>query len=293
MEYTKTLIHITSTPESSDSMYSLICLKASGLLLTLNGTYCYLDGHYLLCLSQDDRLSVHNGYYEAQTLHFLPYFYNVNLNHNVIGLNIYKEMRTLYGYPDFHLFRSRDDSFLGIVRLNTEEYDMARLYFQRAKQHIESHQDDQMWSCRTRSNMISILRIAEGAYLGEQAEKGSDILRYIRDNIGKEITLPALCKQFNTNRTTLTDLMKELTGLSPMQYVLEERLSQSHPDLLFTSIPISEIAEKYGFDDPNYYIRAFKKRFGVTPLNYRSKGVEERIKNENIYHEKERKSNET
>jgi AraC family transcriptional regulator len=141
--------------------------------------------------------------------------------------------------------------------------------------------------------MISILRIAEGAYLGEQAEKGCDILRYIRDNIGKEITLPALCKQFNTNRTTLTDLMKELTGLSPMQYVLEERLSQSHPDLLFTSIPISEIAEKYGFDDPNYYIRAFKKRFGVTPLNYRSKGVEERIKNENIYHEKERKSNET
>ena len=34
MEYTKTLIHITSTPESSDSMYSLICLKADGLLTT-------------------------------------------------------------------------------------------------------------------------------------------------------------------------------------------------------------------------------------------------------------------
>ncbi len=293
MEYEKTLIHITSTPESSDSMYSLICLKASGLLLTLSGVRCYLDGHYLLCLSQDDRLNVHGGYCEAQTLHFLPYFYNVNLNHKVIGLNIYEEMRTLYGYPDFHLFRSRDDSFFGIVRLNTEEYDMVKLCFQRARKHIESHLEDKMWSCRTRSNMISILRIAEGAYLGEQSEKGNDILRYIKDNIGKEITLSDLCKQFNTNRTTLTDLMKDLTGLSPMQYVLEERLSQSHPDLLFTSIPISEIAEKYGFDDTNYYIRAFKKRFGITPLQYRSKGVEERIKNENIYREKEQKSNET
>lgn len=289
MEYTKTLIHITSTPESSDSMYSLICLKADGLLLTLNSIRCYLDGHYLLCLSQDDRLSVHNGYCEAQTLHFLPYFYNVNLNHKVIGLNIYEEMRTLYGYPDFHLFRSRDDSFFGIVRLNVEEYDMVKLCFQRARKHIESHSEDKMWSCRARSVMISILRIAEGAYLGEQSEKGNDILRYIRDNIGKEITLPALCKQFNTNRTTLTDLMKAITGLSPMQYVLEERLNQSRPDLLFTSIPVSEIAEKYGFDDTNYYIRAFKKRFGITPLQYRGKGLEERIKNENIYREKEQK----
>ena len=289
MEYQKSLIYMTSAPESSESMYSLIYLEANGLLLTLNGIRCYLDGHYLLCLSQDDRLNVNSGYCEAQTLHFLPYFYNVNLNHNVIGLNIYEEMRDLYGYPDFHLFRSRDDRFFGIVRLNFEEYEMAKLCFQRAKRHIDDHQSDKMWSCRTRSDMISILRIAEGAYLGEQSEKGNEILRYIRDNIGKDITLPALCKQFNTNRTTLTELVKELTGLSPMQYVLDERLSQSRPDLLFTSVPISEIAEKYGFDDPNYYIRAFKKRFGITPLKYRVKGLEERIKNENIYHEKERK----
>ena len=97
-------------------------------------------------------------------------------------------MRTLYGYPDFHLFRSRDDSFFGIVRLNDEEYEMEKICFQRVRQHIESRSEDKMWSCRARSVMISILRIAEGAYLGEQSEKGNEILRYIRDNIGKDIT---------------------------------------------------------------------------------------------------------
>ena len=289
MEYEKTLIYMTSTLESSESMYSLICLKATGLLLTLGGVRCYLDGHYLLCLCQEDSLTVHDGYYEAQTLHFLPYFYNVNLNHNVIGLSMYEEMRTLYGYPNFHLFRSRDERFFGIIRLNTEEYEMAQVCFQRAKQHIDNHPSDGMWSCRTRSDMISILRIAEGAYLGEQSGKGNEILRYIRDNLGQEITLPTLCKQFHTNRTTLTELMKELTGMSPMQYVLEERLNQSRPDLLFTWIPIGELAEKYGFEDTNYYIRAFKKRFGMTPLQYRNEGREERIRNETIYHERERK----
>ena len=61
MEYEKTLIYMTSTLESSESMYSLICLKATGLLLSLNGVRCYLDGHYLLCLSQEDNLTVHDG----------------------------------------------------------------------------------------------------------------------------------------------------------------------------------------------------------------------------------------
>ena len=289
MKYEKSLIYITERLESSKEMYSLICLKATGLLMTLNKVKCYLDGHYMLCLSSDDELIANHGEHEAQTLHFLPYFYNVNLNHNVIGLAMYEEMRTLYGYPDFHLFRVRDERFFGILRLNSEEYEMAQVCFQRAGQHIDDHISDVNWSCRTRSDMISILRIAEGAYIGEQSGKGNEILRYIRDNLGEEITLTSLCKQFHTNRTTLTNIIKELTGMSPIQYVLEERLNQSRPDLLFTWVSIQEIAEKYGFDDTNYYIRAFKKRFGTTPLQYRHEGREERIRNETIYHERERK----
>ena len=288
MKYHKSLIQMTDSLESSKDMYSLICLKATGLSMVLNKVQCYLDGQYLLCLSIEDELSVKYGEYEAQTLHFLPYFYNVNLNHNVIGLPMYEEMRTLYGYPDFHLFRVRDERFFGILRLHLEEYEMAQVCFQRAKQHIDDHENDINWSCRTRSDMISILRIAEGAYIGEQSRKGNNILRYIRENLGNEITLASLCKHFHTNRTTLTRLINELTGMSPMQYVLEERLNQSRPDLLFTWFSIGEIAEKYGFEDANYYIRAFKKRFGTTPLQYRHRGCEERIRNQNIYHEKEK-----
>jgi len=289
MKYEKSLIYITDRLESSKEMYSLICLKATGLLMTLNKVKCYLDGHYMLCLSSDDELIADHGEYEAQTLHFLPYFYNVNLNHNVIGLAMYEEMRTLYGYPDFHLFRVRDERFLGILRLNSYEYVSAKNCFNLAKIHIDSHETDPNWSCRTRSNIISILRLAEGAYMGESTAKENQILSYIRDNLGENITLSSLCKHFNTNRTTLTELMNGLTGMSPMQYVLEERLNQSRSDLLFTWISIEEISEKYGFADANYYIRAFKKRFGKTPLQYRKVGREERIKNQTLYHERERK----
>lgn len=288
MDYDASLIHMTEELESSDSMYSLICLKASALSLTLNGVRCFLDGHYLLCLSVEDTLTVHGGRYEVLSLRFLPYFYNVNLSHNVIGLSMYGEMRSRYGYPDFHFFRQRGDEFIGILPLSDEEYDVTRLHFEKAKQHIDAHDTDGMWSCRTRSDMISILRIAEGAGFGQHFENGSEILRYIRENLGEELTLSSLSRRFHTNRTTLTETVKRLTGMSPMQYVLEERLNQSRPDLLFTRVPIGELSEKYGFSSVNYYIRAFKKRFGVSPLKYRVDGYAERIRNENIYHERER-----
>jgi len=62
--------------------------------------------------------------------------------------------------------------------------------------------------------------------------------------------------------------------MAPMEYVMEERLNQSCPDLLFTALPIGDVALKYGFSGANYYIRAFKRRFGKSPLQYRNDGLE-------------------
>ena len=272
MNYAHDLIHITTDLDIAKGMYSLVLLRANTMHLTLGGMRCFIDGCYLLCLSEDDTLIIHSGSYDAVNLHFLPYFYNVNLNHELIGQPVYDSLRARHGYPDFHLFRVRNEQFCGILSITPEEYEIVRLNFERARRNIDSHDSEYMWSCRTRSDVISILRIAESAYMGEQCGEGNEIIRYILDHIGDPLTLDSLCKRFNTNRTSLSRSIKALTGLSPMQYVLEERLNQSRPDLLFTDIPISEISLKYGFLDDNYYIRAFKKRFGKTPLQYRLDG---------------------
>ena len=266
-------------------MYSLILLRAKGLSMTLSGVRCFLDGSYLLCLSIDDILEVHSGFYEATAIRFMPGFYNVNLTHSLIRKPIYQDMRTRYGYPDFHLFHERDHAFCGILPLSNDEYEIARLHFLCAKQHIDDHRTDGMWSCHTRSDMISILRIAEGAYSGNASGEDNEIIRYIREHLDRELTLASLCLHLNTNRTTLAQRIKALTGMSPMQYILTERLNQSRPDLLFTEVSVADIAKKYGFSNENYYIRAFKKHFGTTPLQYRRDGVAERIRNQEKYRE--------
>ena len=288
MLYEPSLIQITNELASHPTMYSLLCLKANSLHILLNQVHCFLDGQYLLCLSIDDKVSVIGGNYEATNLQFLPYFYNVNLSHSVVQIPLYEEMRFLYGYPDFRMFLQRDDYFLGILSLNNEEYNQAKLCLSRAAHHIENHTSDKMWSCRTRSEIISVLQIANGSLPPENKDDGHEILRYIQNNLQEQFTLSALCDRFHTNRTSLTQTFRRLTGMSPMQYILEQRLNQSRPDLLFTYVSIGEIAEKYGFRDTNYYVRAFKRRFGTTPLRYRTEGRAQRIRDEESYHQREK-----
>jgi AraC-like DNA-binding protein len=282
MEYRPELIALCAEPRLATPMYSLVLLKASAVSCTLSGVRCYLDGHYLLCLNDEDRLTIHAGQYDLLNFGFLPFFYNVNLNREVIVGADYADLRARHGYPDFHLFHTRNEVFCGIVRLRLEEYEFLRGHFIRAGEHIDNHETDGAWSCHARSELISILRVAENCYLGGEAEGdmpdgkrpeiGQEALRYIREHIDAPLSLDELSCLFHTNRTTLNRRIKELTGMSPAQYILEERLNQSRPDLLFTGLPIGEIALKYGFSGENYYIRAFKKRFGKSPLQYRTEG---------------------
>lgn len=277
MEYRPDLIALSSEPRFAPPMYSLILLKASAVSCALSGVRCYLDGHYLLCLHDEDTVTIHAGRHELLNLSFRPFFYNVNLNREVITGEEYEHLRARHGYPDFHLFHTRDEVFCGIVRLRCEEYEFLRGHFIRAGEHIKNHETDNGWSCRARSELVSILQAAENCYLGGlseggQTDVGQEILRYIRNHIDTPLTLDSLSARFHTNRTTLSRRIKELTGLTPARYVLEERLNQSRPELLFTGLPIEEIALKYGFSGENYYIRAFKKRFGKSPLQYRIEG---------------------
>jgi len=98
---------------------------------------------------------------------------------------------------------------------------------------------------------------------------GEEIVRYIRENPGADLTLEALCRVFATNRTTLAGKIREISGLSPGQFVLRQRLEMSREELAMTDIPLARLAEKYGFSEDSYYIRAFRRQFGQTPHQFR------------------------
>ena len=73
----------------------------------------------------------------------------------------------------------------------------------------------------------------------------------------------------NTSRTTLTDKLKSLTGLTPSAFINNIRLNAACRILDEKGkTRVSDLAFAVGFNDSKYFSTLFKKKFGVSPLEY-------------------------
>ncbi|MCF8243552.1 MAG: helix-turn-helix transcriptional regulator [Saprospiraceae bacterium] len=64
--------------------------------------------------------------------------------------------------------------------------------------------------------------------------------------------------------------IKQLSNLSPANYIRRYRLRRSLGSLELTDLPISQICFNVGFRSLEYFSRSFKKEFGVCPSAFRA-----------------------
>ena len=97
----------------------------------------------------------------------------------------------------------------------------------------------------------------------------SKIENYVEENLSRNITVAELSKQFHVSRQILYSIFKLEFNDTIRNFILKKRLQRAQYLLTTTQKPISDIATSVGFIDYNYFIRFFKKRLGVSPLQYR------------------------
>jgi AraC family transcriptional regulator len=101
------------------------------------------------------------------------------------------------------------------------------------------------------------------------------ILTRIRDRIEAELdtdlSLASLAKESGYSRAHFLRMFRVATGLTPHQYVLERRLSTAQHLLRQTRMFLVEIALECGFSSQTHMNDVFRKRLGITPLEYRRK----------------------
>lgn len=100
---------------------------------------------------------------------------------------------------------------------------------------------------------------------------------YIEEHIHEPLNLEQLSDISYISKYHLTRLFKDVTHLSLIEYVQGRKLTRSLEDLLNTDSRILAIANKYGYEYEQTYIRAFKKLFGITPSKWRKKTLPIRI----------------
>jgi len=91
---------------------------------------------------------------------------------------------------------------------------------------------------------------------------------YIKEHFKDDLSVSALCRQFNMGRSTLYEISRNNFGCSINEYVQHCRNEYAKDLLRNRDMTISEIAEAVGIKDVNYFIRFFKKRNGCTPKVY-------------------------
>ncbi len=138
---------------------------------------------------------------------------------------------------------------------------------------------DRFWPCRSRSYFLEILAILYGMSYdngepgpGEQ-EAGTlvdSVAAYLHTHYDEQISLEKLSAHFATNRTTLTTRFRSRFNDSVMSYLLTVRIRTACNLLRNTELSIAEIAERCGFGSTIRFWRAFKKKFDMTPGEYRS-----------------------
>lgn len=164
---------------------------------------------------------------------------------------------------------------IGIWELTSQEYEFIRRLAISVEYDLEE-QPDNFWTLRVRHFLKDILfmGIADFYHNFREEEIFKDqlvasVVQYCRENLMTKINLSMILKEFSVNKNQLNVAFDNEVGMTCMEYVEKMRINYSKRLLDEQNWSISEISEKVGYDDTNYYSKVFKKHIGMTPSEYR------------------------
>lgn len=96
-----------------------------------------------------------------------------------------------------------------------------------------------------------------------------EMLTALRETSVRELHLQQLAGRFNMSASHLSALVKRHLGETFSGYVTRRRMERATELLKCTQMQVSQIAAQVGYRDPLYFMKAFKKCYGVSPGQYR------------------------
>jgi two-component system response regulator YesN len=103
----------------------------------------------------------------------------------------------------------------------------------------------------------------------EDNEVISDVKRYIKENLSKDITVAGIATHFYISPNYFSRLFKRVTGERCNEYIARSRIERARHLLSSTNMKVGMVASEVGYRDTNYFSLAFKKHLGVSPGQYR------------------------
>ena len=95
------------------------------------------------------------------------------------------------------------------------------------------------------------------------------VLQYIEANLDRKITLSKLATVAGVGKFYFCRLFKSSLGLTPYQYVIQQRVARAKKLLIYSDSPICNIALDCGFSSQSHLAKHFRSAIDTSPMNYR------------------------
>jgi len=95
------------------------------------------------------------------------------------------------------------------------------------------------------------------------------VIAYILQNYAEPLAITQIAQNFGLDRRKLAFLFEHHIGMTPSNYLIECRLLKAKELLHTCNCSVKQIAECVGYSDNLYFSKAFRKKFGVSPSEFR------------------------
>ncbi len=95
-------------------------------------------------------------------------------------------------------------------------------------------------------------------------------IEYINENLSQNLTLTEIAAGLDMSQYYFCRLFKQSIGMTPHQYLIQQRVEKSKQLLKQPAAKIVDIATQCGFANPSHFARCFRQRTGISPQQFRS-----------------------
>jgi transcriptional regulator GlxA family with amidase domain len=96
-----------------------------------------------------------------------------------------------------------------------------------------------------------------------------EVRRHIDTHFRDRLAIETLASMARLSVSRFCELYKAHLGVAPLHYAQELRLRRAAYLLGNPTLSVGEVAQQVGIDDPFYFSRLFRRRFGRSPRAYR------------------------
>lgn len=123
-------------------------------------------------------------------------------------------------------------------------------------------------------HLNTIIQLVHSVYIQAKRPEIMQAQRYIELHMNSKISLEEIAKELHMNASYFSRMYKKETGETFVEYVNRVKIERAKDLLRWSNHSVEGISESLGYDNKSYFAKLFKSLTGLTPGEYRGKGME-------------------